>query len=366
MSQPEIGVGIIGVTPGRSWGALAHIPALQALPGYRISAVSTTRMESAREAAEAFDVPLAFDNHRDLVNADEVDLVVVTVKVPHHRELVMAALEAGKHIYCEWPLGNGHKEAEEMTAMARKMGVKAFVGLQARSAPVINRVRDLVAEGYIGEVLSTTLVGSGMNWGAYIDEPNAYTADRRNGATLLTIPLGHTVDALCYCLGEFTQLDAVMANRREEFTMVPDGIRLPMTSEDQVVIGGLLEGGAVASVHYRGGVSRGTNLLWEINGTEGDLQITSYAGHAQMFELTLMGAKGEQEKLGPLEVPAAYREAPELALYAQNVAEAYIRAYKDLTEGTQLCPTFDDAVVRHQFLQAVEVAASEGVRQALA
>ncbi|MCK9506256.1 MAG: Gfo/Idh/MocA family oxidoreductase, partial [Porticoccaceae bacterium] len=212
MTTQQIGVGIIGATPGRSWAAIAHVPALRALPGFKVNAVSTTRMESAKAAAEALDIPKAFDNHHDLVNCSDVDLVVITVKVPHHLELVMAALDAGKHVYCEWPLGNGLAEAEQMAAKAKEKGVKAFVGLQARSAPVINRVRDLIAEGYVGEVLSTTLIGSGLNWGQFIDPPNAYTADRTNGATLLTIPFGHTVDALCHCLGEFTQVDALMAN----------------------------------------------------------------------------------------------------------------------------------------------------------
>jgi len=193
---------VIGVAPGRSWAAVAHIPALKALPGFEVRALSTTRMESARAAAEEFGVALAFDNHIDLVNAPGVDLVAVTVKVPHHRELVLAAIAAGKHVYCEWPLGNGLAEAQEMVALAGAKGVHAVVGLQARAAPVMGYVRDLVAEGFVGEVLSTTLVGSGMNWGAMIDPPNAYTADRKNGATLLTIPFGHTIDAVCQALGQ--------------------------------------------------------------------------------------------------------------------------------------------------------------------
>ena len=48
------------------------------------------------------------------MESPEVDLVVVTVKVPHHRELVPSALEAGKHVYCEWPLGNGLAEARKL------------------------------------------------------------------------------------------------------------------------------------------------------------------------------------------------------------------------------------------------------------
>ena len=151
------GVGIIGVAPGRSWAAIAHIPALRALPAYEIVALSTTRQESASAAAAEFGVPKAYDNHQALVNDPAVDLVVVTVKVPHHFELVTAALNAGKHVYCEWPLGNGLAEAEEMAALAQAKGVLGVVGTQARVAPEIEYLTQLIEDGFVGDVLSTSL-----------------------------------------------------------------------------------------------------------------------------------------------------------------------------------------------------------------
>lgn len=361
-----MGVGVIGVAPGRSWAALAHMPALNALDEYEVVALSTTRAESAAAAASELGVPRWYDNHRELVEDDGVDVVSITVKVPHHLELVKAAIEAGKHVYCEWPLGNGLAEAQQMVEMADAAGVHAAVGLQARSAPLINYLRDLIAQGYIGEVLSTTLIGSGMNWGPVIDSANAYTADRRNGATLLTIPFGHTVDALCYCLGAFAEVSATTARRRKTFTLAETGEQCPMTAEDQVVVSGVLRNGPVAAIHYRGGISRGTNLLWEINGTEGDLQVTSVAGHAQMFELTLSGAVGEAQALSVMEVPAEYLQAPESAAgFAANVAVAYRRFAADIREGTRTCPTFTDAVENHRLIAAVEESASTGRRISL-
>lgn len=360
-----IGVGIIGVAPGRSWAALAHIPALKALPDFEIVAVSTTRQESASAAAAEFGIPGAYDNHMALVNDPAVDLVVVTVKVPHHLELVTAAINAGKHVYCEWPLGNGLAEAEQMAALAAERKVVGAVGLQARSAPGFNYVRDLIAQGYVGKVLSTTLVGSGMNWGAMIDQPNAYTADKTNGATLLTIPFGHTIDAVAMCLGEFTSIEALMVNRRTSFTLVPDGVEKPMTAEDQIVVSGILESGAVAAAHYRGGFSRGTNFRWEINGTDGDIVATADAGHGQMFPLTLHGATGADQALAPLEIPESYRHFPEQQMFAENVAEAYARLAADLRDGTSTCPTFADAVKRHRLIDAIERSAQSGQRISL-
>jgi predicted dehydrogenase len=65
-----------------------------------------------------------------------VDVVVITVKVPAHAQLVQAALAAGKHVYCEWPLARTTEEAESLVALARAAGVRHTIGLQARHAPV--------------------------------------------------------------------------------------------------------------------------------------------------------------------------------------------------------------------------------------
>jgi predicted dehydrogenase len=92
----------------------------------------------------------AFDNYQALVSHPEVDLVVVSVKVPHHFELVSAVIAAGKFVYREWPLGNGLDEAIRMADLARGKLLSTTVGLQARFSPVIRYVRDLIAEGHIG------------------------------------------------------------------------------------------------------------------------------------------------------------------------------------------------------------------------
>src|SRR6266498_328403 len=360
----RIPVRLIGANPDRGWAAQADIPALKSLSDdFEITALSTSRRESADAASKLFGVPVAFDNHQDLVNHPAVDVVAITVKVPYHLELATAALEAGKAVYCEWPLGNGLNEAETLAALAKNKGVLAVAGLQARSAPAVAYVRDLVEQGYVGEVLSTTLVGSGMGWGPTVEPFNAYLNNKKNGATMLSIAVGHTADALCYCIGEVRELSATMAMRRQTFTIAETGESKPMSAEDQVAVSGLLDGGAAFSIHYRGGVSRGTNLLWEINGSDGDLQLTATGGQAQIWELDARGGKGDQSTLEHLPVPEQYRWAsPQPQGPSTNVAQAYAHFARDYREGTNLCPTFDDAVTRHWMLDAIEQAAATGQR----
>src|SRR6202163_1757993 len=173
MSESTLGVGIIGVSPFRGWAATAHIPALRALPNYEIRALSAHSADSARAAGEAFGVSAVFSDHEPLVIQPDIDVVVVTVKVPHHRELVTAALAAGKAVYCEWPLGRDLDEARAMAALAAEKGVRTVVGLQARQAPAVEFVHQLLTAGYVGEVLPPSMVGLSVLGGTVV-QPNAY------------------------------------------------------------------------------------------------------------------------------------------------------------------------------------------------
>ena len=364
-SDPPIRVGVLGVHPTRGGAARAQLPALQALPEYALTALSNRHPDLAQAAGQAFGVAQVFDTTEALVSSPAVDLVAVTAKVPAHQELVTAALQAGKNVYCEWPLGNGLAEAESLAALAHTQGVHGAIGLQARAVPAIQYVRDLLRHGYLGEVLSTTLVGAGAIYGATIEQANAYTVDARNGAGMLYTILGSGVDALCYCLGEFDYLAATATNRRRTTTVIETGEVIPMTAFDQIAVHGVLQSGAVAAVHYRGGPTRGTNLRWEINGTAGDLIITADGGHFGIFPLTIWGRTGEGTPLEVLAVPDHYTWVPPgtPAGPAFAVAQNYRRLAHDLQHGTHLSPTFDDALVRQRMLHAIEQSAATGTRQ---
>ena len=362
MTKP-IGIGVIGASPSRGWANDAHIPAIKASPDLELRAVSTSRDETAKLAGAAFGVP-AYGNHRELVARPDVDLVVVTVKVPNHHELVSAAIDAGKSVLCEWPLGNGLDEAIDLEARARTAGVRNFVGLQARSSPEYNYIRDLIREGYVGEVLSTSVIASGRRWGGEIAPETTYLLDPANGATMLTIPFGHTIDAICYCLGEVAHLAAETATRRKTARVSGTDRILPVNVPDQILVSGVLQSGAPISMHYRGGMCAGTNFLWEINGTEGDLVIGAAFGHTQMTKLHVSGAK-TGGKLARLPTPAQYLWAPDGTPdnTALNVAQAYALIVQDLRDGGRRAPDFAEAVLRHRMLAAIETAAESGTRQ---
>ena len=355
-SEKPIGVGIIGLGAHGSWAERSHLPALRAIRGYELRALSTSSNQSAERSGQKHGVSRTFGSAAELAACDEVDLVIVAVKVPHHRELVRTALSAGKSVLCEWPLGNGLAEAEDMAQQARSRAVPTVVGLQARSHPALAYARDLVAAGYVGEVLSTTVVGSGGAWGATVGPGDHYVLDAANGATLLTIPFSHTLDGLASVLGEPEDLRIQLASRRTSAVDTESGQLVPMTAADQLVASGRLPGGAVATFHYRGGMSRGTNFRWEINGTEGDLVLTAPIGHPQLSPLTIEGGRGTSSGLAPLTVPESYVRVPHLHPRAEApvyaVAHAYRQFLDDLREGTSGVPDFAHGAALHRSIES--------------
>jgi predicted dehydrogenase len=365
MGLHQIGVGIVGVSPSRGWAATAHIPALRALPNYEIRALSARSPEAARAAGKAFEIAAVFSDHERLVSQPDIDVVAVTVRVPHHRELVVAALAAGKAVYCEWPLGRDLDEARLMTALAAEHGVPTVVGLQARQDPAIEFVQELLRDGYVGEVLSTTMVGLSVP-GDVVGQPNAYMLDKANGANVLTIAVGHSLDTLNYVLGEFADLSAVSNLRRPLITIEETGEQVAKTAADQIAVIGTLASGAIASIHIREAVAGGTGFLWEINGTIGTLRITADAAFPGIFPVTVAGARG-QNPAATLEVPGRLAQRwPAIASLqgapAFNVGRTYAAFAADLDNRTHTAPDFADALRRHEVLAAIERSAASGER----
>jgi predicted dehydrogenase len=365
MTGATLGVGIIGVSPVRGWAATAHIPALQTLPNYEIRAISAHSEESARAAGDVFGVTAAFSDHEQLITQSDIDVVAVTVKAPLHRELVSAALAAGKAVYCEWPLGRDLDDARAMAALAAEQEVRTVVGLQARQAPAVGFVRELLNDGYVGEVLSTTMVGLSVP-GGVVGRANAYMLDEMNGANVLTIAVGHSLDLLNYVLGEFADLSAVSDLRRPLITIEETGEQIVKTAPDQIALIGTLMSGATASVHVREAVSGGTGFLWEINGTDGTLRITADEAQPQIFPLTVARARGRDEPAELAVPPASTQRWPALlgleGTPAFNVGRAYAAFAEDIDDGTHTVPDFTDALRRHELIDAIGTSAASGER----
>jgi predicted dehydrogenase len=357
----KIRVGIVGatVTPGGSgWGANAHVPALHALPEYELKAVCTAHEATAKASATAFGAELAFHDFDAMVAHPDVDVVAVVVRVPGHHSLVVRALEAGKVVFCEWPLGATLGEAESMADLARARSLRTAVGLQARSDPTFMHARELVQRGYIGEVLSAsfssvsqaiTRRGVGRIW----------QGNRKNGANTLTIAGGHAIDALCFVLGELEEVSARLATRVTEWHNTDTGETVPVDSPDWISLSGRLGHGAEVSFLVATVPSNPSGNRFEIYGREGTLAISG--GTANTGPSQLHGARGG-EPLTAMETPERLSLVPEStpAGAPRNVAQAYSRLARAISADERFEPDFAHAVTRHRLIEAIERSSAEG------
>ena len=358
----KIRIGIVGatVTPGGSgWGANAHIPALRALPDYEVAAVCTAHEETAKASAAQFGVDKAYHNINTMAADPDIDLVVVSVRVPWHKDLVMAALKAGKPVFCEWPLGANLAEAEEMADFAREHSLRTMVGLQGRSDPAVRYARDLVARGEIGEVLTANLSitqAAALERGA----GRVWQREAKNGANTLTIAGGHGIDAMCTILGEFAEVTARLQTRITEWKDTDANQMVPVDAPDSISVAGRLQGGAEVAVQVAAVPSGANGSRLEIYGRTGVIVLQS--GGARSTGLNRIYIAKGSDALAEVQPPVEFVVTPEgtPAGPPRNVAGGYARFADTTSSGATYEPNFDDAVVRHKLIDAMERSSKTG------
>jgi predicted dehydrogenase len=365
MMNQVINVGIIGGSLNNQWASKTHIPALIENPSYRITAIGTSRMKTAKKSAVKVNATLAFTDYKELAKSNDVDLVVVSIKVPFHYEACIAAIEENKHIYCEWPLGVNTLQAKELKNLANQANIHHAIGLQARQSPEVNYLKEAIEKGEIGKVLSCTMQVATQSKGRMTDQRSAYLLNKENGANLLTIHGGHSLDVLCYILGDFKELTASMNINYTEAIIKETGTKTPKNTADQILIHGTLVDGTSASVHIQAGVYPNFNL--EIRGEKGIFRLTqnNSSGHVQFGNLKVEKIIHSDYASVNNEADVVYFEEVKVSSVKDDgprrfVELAYNILAKDILKHKSKIPNFNDAVKLHQLLDAVRESAKRG------
>jgi predicted dehydrogenase len=186
--------GISADTP-KCWANFAHLPYFQKSSDYKIVALCNSSIESGKRAVEFHKLDPSiklYASPEELAADPEVDMVVCSVNVAKHYNLIKPAILAGKLPVVEWPLASNVEQAEELTNLAKEKGLKTLVILQGRMSPVTKKVRQLIADGKVGDVLSVNLDAVG---GYHGEDPigvgGMYLSDRKVGGNMATIHFGH-------------------------------------------------------------------------------------------------------------------------------------------------------------------------------
>ena len=185
-----IRIALIGLSKSAktSWAASGHLPYLLSDRGrerYRIAALLNSSVEAAKAAIEAYKLDAdvkAYGSPQDLAADPDIDLVVCTTRVDVHYDTIKPSVEAGKNVFCEWPLAENVSRASELAEAAKKSGSRTMVGLQGRVAPAILKLKELIRGGTIGKVVSSDVTaftpGGG---GSEMSEGLAYFLDKKVG-----------------------------------------------------------------------------------------------------------------------------------------------------------------------------------------
>ena len=352
-------VGIIGASAERGWAKESHVPAIQQLPGLQLTAVATNDQETANAAARAFGAKAAYGNAQDLIRDADVDLVTVAVKVPDHRELILSALRAGKHVYCEWTLGRNSTESQELAKAAHKAGVHTTIGLQARMSSAAKHAQELLASGAIGRSLSARLYSSTVAFAPKIGKADTYLEKPENGATLVSIHGGHALDLAQMILGLLNELTALTTIQYPDIEVDDAGAKQTRILSDQLLVQARCNGSMALSIEVAGGrPPEASHFRLEITGQRGDLVLEGGAPRGFQSGRLRLTHNGKP-------VPSDEENTASMPDTVANVALMYAALRNDVDRNTLTVPDFDHAVRLQQLLDDVLLSAETGTRRAI-
>jgi predicted dehydrogenase len=376
----EIGVGLVGY----KFMGRAHSNAYRQLPRFfdvdpvpRMVAICGRDEAGVREAAGSLGWESHETDYRRLIERDDVGLVDVVTPGNTHRDIVLAALGAGKHVICEKPLANSLAEAEEMLAAAREAGTINTVCFNYRRAPAVQLAKKLIDEGRLGTI---------RHWRAtylqdFIMDPQFPLIWRLKKELAGSGALGdigaHSVDLAQFLLGGISEVVGMMETFVKERPL-----------EEASAGGGLLASGGAETGEVTVDDAAAFLARFE-NGAMGTFEATRFAaGRRNKNAFEINGSKGSVafnlERMNELEVFFVDDGADVQGFRTVNVTEpdhpfagawwppghilgyehTFVHTMKDLMDGIKAgespAPTFEDAYRVQAVLDAVERSAEGG------
>ncbi|TKA96830.1 Gfo/Idh/MocA family oxidoreductase [Cereibacter changlensis] len=363
-----IGTGFMGKTHALAWRNVKAVMGCAAVP--ELAVLCDTPLDRAEAFAGQLGFARATDDWRALVADPAVQVVSITTPNRLHHEMALAALAAGKHVWCEKPMALTLSQAEEMEAAARKAGVVTLVGYNYLRNPAYAHAQRLLAEGAIGRV---------VQFRGWVDED--YQADPELPwtwrATLAEAGLGALGDLGCHLVSLATGLmgpvESLIADTQviHQTRPLPDGGRAAVENEDAASALLRFAGGAQGSmVISRSAWGRKSRLGFEVHGTEGMIVYDQ----ERMNELQIYQNRGPLAEqgfktilTGPAHPPyGAFCPAPghQLGFNDLKVIEcaALVEA---LSGGAKAHPDFTDALAFERAIHAMAESARTGQRVTL-
>ena len=348
LAAPPIRVGVIGT----GFGASLHLSAMRENPDFVTAAICSRRPERARAAALDHGIPTHGADYRALVRDGEVNAVIVASPPHLHHAMVIAALEAGKHVLCEKPMARNLAEARDMQRIAERVGVIAMVNNQLRFLPVRMRIHELIGEGYIGEPHAASVVVHRSSLNDPDDRPWNWLMEQEKAGGMLGATGAHYLDALRWWFGDVKAVAGAVSTMVRQRRLPDASAMAKVDADDNFAV-----------------------ILRFANGALGTIHVTATAGHEGDEEITLSGSRGTRLVRGgelwgghgagpPREIPTPERPGANFPPFAHRLTlptalflRRWIAAIRD---GVAAEPTFRDGVKTQELLDAVSRSGQQG------
>jgi predicted dehydrogenase len=239
----------------------------------KLVGVCTSQGETARIAKEQIGFEFATTDYRELLERDDIHIVHCCTPNHLHRDFLIDAIRAGKHIYCEKPIALNSQEAKQILSVAKEEGYSGKFQMthQYRYLPATLRAKQLMDEGFLGDLFGFRAV---YLHSGYVD-PNrciSWRLDADRGGSGALGDLGtHVLDLMYHLLGPYEQVTALQHTFIKER---PDGAGMCPVKVDDVTIGMVqMKQGGIGSVEaWRVATGTEDDLRFEIHGSKGAMR----------------------------------------------------------------------------------------------
>lgn len=340
-------VGLVGVDRyERGFGARAHVPAILAAPKVELSAVCTTREETAKLAAKKYGVRRYYSNIDELVADPNIDLVSIAVRARSHYPLAWTALAARKMVYCEWPLGLNAAEAQTLAHQAKRVGVITGVGTQGRHAPGVLYLKQLIDEGFIGRPLFFHMTHMLPRFEVSSDHWWSSKEEEHSGA--LGVATAHATDTLQSVLGPIGSLSGYAETLRPHDVHSDTKEPFEWTAMDTVSYQARLESGVTGTAHISNVTTQQIGFRLDIYGDAGQLTATApyYVSYSPM---RLRGMRSGEREPRDLQIPPEFYRAGALSEESAgyNIGQAMVGLRQAWINETVFHTNFTDGYRLH-------------------
>lgn len=272
MSEDRLRVGIISA----AWGTQAHLPAWRAVPGVDVIGICTAHRETAEAAASEHSIDLPFWDAQEMARHPDIDLVDVGTRPSLRRDMCLAALSSGKHVYNGIPFAADLEAARELRDAADKAGTVTAVDAYSEHFGPFRLAEEILAEGALGTVqsvigrLELSLFAQPMS-----QFPYNWFHDKSFGCSALRNLGSHLLHLMVYLLGPVAEVAGTPSRFVDHWDFVDAPGGLDVDSTDTAVAALRFESGTIGSLTAAWAGANAPGLHLEIAGEGGRLVITA-------------------------------------------------------------------------------------------